>query len=74
LDLPDGRFFNGKNMKEIEVNGNTQPQVPTVFVESFPGGFGNPTETEIDQIIGDINREFIARKLRHRDCIDDMNA
>lgn len=62
-------------MKESETNNSIQPQVPAVFVKSFPDGFGiSAPQTEIDQIIGAINREFIARKLRHRDYVDHMNA
>ncbi len=62
-------------MKEIEVNKNREPVLPIIFTESFPYGFGIPTpETASEQIIGDINREFTARKLRHRDYVDHMNA
>ena len=58
-------------MKEIDVNRNIQPRVPTVFVNSFPVGFGVPQETEIDQIAGQINQEFINRKLRRKEYMDE---
>lgn len=59
-------------MKEIETNKNRQ-SVPAIFTESFPCGFGNPVETEIDQIAGKINREFVARKLNWRNWIQMMS-
>lgn len=61
-------------MKEIEVNRNIQPKVPAVFTETFVNGFEIPKpETEIDQIAGQINRRFIARKLDWRDRMQMMS-
>lgn len=75
LDLAKGGVFLWRNMKEIELNKNIQPNIPEVFAKSFTYGFSiSVPETEINQIIGDINREFIVRRLRHRDYIDHMNA
>ncbi len=73
MTSPRAGFFSGKNMKEIEANKNGQP-VPTIFAESFPNGFGNPApEIAIDQITGDVNREFIARMLKWRNWIQMMS-
>ncbi len=59
-------------MKEIEANRNRQP-VPAIFTESFPNGFDRPMEIEIDQIAGQVNREFIARMLNWRNWIQMMS-
>lgn len=60
-------------MKEIETNKNRQ-LVPTIFTDAFPHGFGRPMETEIDQIAGDVNREFIASIINWRHWTQMMNA
>lgn len=60
-------------MKEIEPAGNNRPKIPDAFTKAFPGDFETPTPaTEIDQIVGEINRGFIIKLLRRRDAIEKM--
>ncbi|MBI2196339.1 hypothetical protein HYU45_01875 [Candidatus Daviesbacteria bacterium] len=61
-----------------EVAEVSQYPIPPAFSEAFPEGFSPKTIpmriTVVDQIIGEINRELIARILNRSRWINEMNS